>query len=199
VRRMRFAISLLGLLLLAPAGASAATSPVQVGSDFFLPTTVPIAKGDSVHWDWVDGVNEHTVTSRRGQTDSFRSAIQRGGNEVFDHTFRFPGRFRYFCKIHPFTMKGVVRVGTPETVRPKIRRARYGSGKVRFRLSERSSLKLTLKRGTRRVKRITRALSSGRHAIRVGSLKAGSYTAVLQATDGWGNRSKIVRVHFTIG
>jgi plastocyanin len=196
---MRFAISLLGLLLLGPASATAATSTVQVGSDFFDPTTVSIPKGDSVHWDWVDGINEHTVTARSGQTDSFRSAIQRGGNEQFDHTFRYPGRFRYFCRIHPFTMRGVVRVGTPETVDPRIRHAGFSDGKVRFRLSERSVVKLTLKRGSRTVKRVSKVFGSGRHALRVGSPRAGSYTAVLQATDGWGNRSKIVRVHFTIG
>ncbi len=194
---MRLAISLLGLLLIAPATASAATSPVAVDDDIFTPTTLPIAPGDTVHWHWT-GQNSHTVTSRSGQIDRFRSKILSGPGSSFDHEFPYSGRFRYFCKIHLF-MTAVVRVGTPESVDPKIRHARFRLGKVRFRLSERSSVKLTLKRGSRRVKRITKALSAGRRAIRVGSPKAGSYTAVLQATDGWGNRSKTVRVHFTIG
>jgi len=195
---MRLAILLLTFLLFAPATAMAATSPVEVGDDFFDPATLSIARGDTVNWHWT-GQSSHTVTSRRGQVDRFRSQVQSGPGSRFDYRFDYSGRFRYICKIHPFTMRAVVSVGTPETVKPKIRHARFSRGKVRFRLSERSVVKLTLKRGGHTVKRVSKVFGSGKHALGVGHPRAASYTAVLRATDGWGNRSKAVSVHFTIG
>src|ERR687884_1486227 len=102
------------LVLAAP--ASAATTNVTVGLGASAPATVQIDPGDTVHWTFSGPDTNHSVTADAGQTEMFDSDP---GNDVpnhmvgdpFDWTFRTPGSFTYYCKVHPFTMKGRVNVG----------------------------------------------------------------------------------------
>jgi plastocyanin len=198
--RVVLAPALSALVLSSGAPALAATAPVTVGDDFFAPTAASIAPGDAVLWSW-NGSHDHTVRAYPRQTESFRSPLQSGTGMTFQRAFARPGRFAYFCEVHPFTMRASVQVGTPETTRPRIRRLRArprrGAVTLSFRLSERSVVTARL-RGARR-KTVRRVLGAGRRSLRIRRLRRGRYRTTLTARDGWGNRSGAVVKHFRIG
>jgi plastocyanin len=70
----------------------------------FNPTTVDIVAGGQVRWTWT-GFASHSVTSAvSGPLDSPTQA-----SGTYTMTFPTPGRFDFFCKVHPF-MTGTVIV-----------------------------------------------------------------------------------------
>lgn len=178
----------------------AAVTPVSVGDNFYDERTVRIQPGDSVSWSF-DGDIEHTVTSSRNQTMRFKSGFKSSG--TFTQDFPDPGRFTYFCEVHGPTMSGVVEVGGPpfpDTKLPVLSRlgARAGDGaaKLRFRLSERSRVKVTLSGPSRRS--VTKRLGKGKRSVAFRRLGAGRYKATLRPTDSAGNRGKAVAKRFTV-
>jgi plastocyanin len=190
VLAMRYLLAVAAFFVLS-APAMAATKNVKAEDDFFDPQSTSAALGDTVRWRWT-GVNDHTVQTRRRQIDRFDSGIRSRG-ATFSHTFRYPGRFRYFCEIH-FGMVGTVTAGSDNGVRPRITRVAASARRVRFRLSERSVVTLRL-RGRRR---IVKVLGRGRRSIRFRRLAEGSHRASLSAKDGFGRigrRSK----RFSVG
>jgi hypothetical protein len=102
----------------------------------------------------------------------------------------------------------------PDTTRPVVRklgmthrrfRVRRGATAFRFRLSERSSVKIVIKRRGKRVGTIRRrGLSKGAHRVRFNGrlkgrkLRPGRYLAVLTATDAAGNVSRPRRIRFRV-
>ena len=92
------------LLALAPAGAVAATQPVNVQFDAFAPSQLDVLPGETVQWTNVSP-RVHTVTSDTGLFDAGQLAP--GG--VFGQRFDAAGTFAYHCAIHP-EMTGEVDV-----------------------------------------------------------------------------------------
>jgi plastocyanin len=194
---MRLAGLLIVLALALPASALAANADVNVGDNFFDPTPARIQPGDSVTWRW-SGFVQHNVRADANQTESFRSAIVSGAGRTFAHTFAKPGRFAYFCEVHPTTMRGAVEVGPapfPDTLLPRVTgvRARTSgsTAKVSFRLTERSRVRVSLSGPSR--KTISRVLRRGRRSLTFRRLRGGRYRASLRATDTAGNRGRLVR------
>jgi len=70
----------------------------------FNPATVDIVAGGQVRWTWT-GFASHSVTSTG--SGPLNSPTQASG--TYTMTFPTPGRFDYFCKVHPF-MTGTVIV-----------------------------------------------------------------------------------------
>ena len=75
---------------------------VLLGDHFFDPQMVVVKVGTTVTWRNSSGA--HDVTSRDG---SFRSPTL---GDSFSHTFTQPGRYPFFCAIHPGEMQGEVVV-----------------------------------------------------------------------------------------
>jgi plastocyanin len=179
---------LLGLAVFfaAPVPALAATENVKVDDDFFDLTDTTADVGDTVNWHW-DGSNDHTVTTHRRQIDRFNSGIHNKGFR-FSHQFNYPGRFRYFCEIHPGIMEATVTVGTDDGVPPSFssvrRRVSGHKVKLSFVVSERSVVTV---RVTRK-KKVTRTFNAGKHAVRFRHLHAGRYKARFAAVDGFGHK-----------
>jgi plastocyanin len=199
VPAMRFALALvLSLAALAAAPAFAADSTVGVGDDFYDPSETSVDPGDTVSWDWAsDSSNEHTVTAHARQIDRFRSKLMSGGSASFKHTFKYPGKFRYFCENHPDSMEATVTVGTddnvaPEVKKPKVKVIRH-TVKFSFTLSERSVI--TVKAGR---KKASKAFGAGKHSLKLKRLKARRYKATISAKDGFGNKSKTARKRFRV-
>lgn len=199
---MRFApllaTSIAALALAAP--ASAGEAGVTIGDDFFKETTVRIQPGDSVKWTRT-GSDTHTVTANPGQTEKFGSKEQSSG--TFSRTFAKPGRFGYHCEIHPTEMRAVVEVGSapfPDTSLPRVAGAigKPGRGQavVRFRLSEKATVKLKLRGPTGR--KVTKKLGKGSRKLRLRGLKPGSYRATLTATDAAGNKGRPAKASFRV-
>ena len=88
---------------------------VEVGDNFFDPTSTTINAGQSVTWMWDGTTEQHNVLAEDG---SFQSANMTDG--TFTHTFDTPGTYAYFCGIHSLpggqAQNGTVTVlesGTP--------------------------------------------------------------------------------------
>lgn len=77
---------------------------VGMASMRFSPAQIRIKAGDTVEWVNDDEV-PHTATARDQGWDS--GMMQKG--QTWRRTFDAPGRYPYFCQVHPF-MKGVVVV-----------------------------------------------------------------------------------------
>jgi plastocyanin len=189
------------VFVLASAGpASAAVSAVTVGDDFFQPTTVRIAPGDTVQWNWQGG-NTHNVVTTSGQSVRFRSPLMSSG--TFRRAFPNRGRFTYFCEVHPVDMRGAVEVGPPpfpDTILPRLRRLRAstspGAVRLTFRLSETSRVTASLRGATRR--RVTRRRRGGARSLTLRGLNPGRHRATLVARDGAGNRSRAAVIRFRV-
>jgi plastocyanin len=201
---MRLApLSILFVLAL-PAPALAADANVNIGDDFFGDpsqdiSTVQIQPGESVTWHWT-GTDQHTVTARPGQTERFGSSFKSSG--TFQHTFKKPGRFTYFCQVHS-NMKGAVEVGPapfPDTLLPKATsvkaKATGSTAKVSFKLSEKSRVKVSVSGRSDRV--TSRLLGKGKRSLKFRHLKAGTYTVTLSLRDVAKNKGKSVKKSFKV-
>jgi plastocyanin len=198
-------LRLLGILALGaglalPAQAVAADGNVSIQDDFYMPRTVRIQPGEKVTWSW-QGSNTHTVTADPFLTESFDSGQNTTGH-TFTHTFPQPGRFTYHCEIHSF-MHGVVEVGQPpfpDVIVPRILRPGasvfHNVVRLRFRLSEKAKVKLSLRGPSRRS--LTRRLRKGQRSLRLAGLRSGRYRATLVARDAAGHRSKKASVRFRV-
>jgi len=169
-------------------------SQVVVGGGAFFPNVVRVATDDTVLWFWNGPDLNHTVTSDPGQAESFDSdptgVPVHPRNDVHSHRFTHVGRFTYFCRIHPTTMRGAVEVVEPPAVdetRPRLSRVRANGAtrRLRFRVSERAtvlarierprrgrwravrSFDLTAKRGRNRARMPLRGLAPGRYRARL--------------------------------
>jgi plastocyanin len=103
------------ILLIVPACALAATVDVAVGPGLsFNPSSVTIAPGDTVSWNWAGAAHTSTSDSSTG-SDVWNSGLLVVGS--FTHTFNTVGNFPYYCSLHSVPggtfMNGVVNVAAP--------------------------------------------------------------------------------------
>jgi plastocyanin len=208
-----------GLWLAASATPALADVNVNVGDNFFAPTTVNINPGQTVNWHWLGPVGNHSVTADSGQSESFDSdpgttfPVHAAGF-IFSHTFPNAGRFTYHCKVHAF-MTGRVIVAPPDTVAPRLSAARLSprrfctnrSGgcahpgtRLTFRLSERATVRAMVLSGRHTVKRLRFGGRKGANSFRYSGrgLAPGSYRMKLAATDLAGNKSAVTSLRFRV-
>ena len=84
--------------------AQAATVEVKIDNFTFNPQQITVKAGDTVIWVNHDDI-PHTVTSK---TMVFRSKAM-DTDDKFSFTFATPGKFDYFCSLHPH-MTGTIVV-----------------------------------------------------------------------------------------
>jgi plastocyanin len=90
-----------------PAVPKAATAAlVKIDNFAYSPKELGITVGTKVTWKNADDV-PHTVTSRDDPQAFDSGALDT--DESFSFTFIRPGRFSYYCKVHPH-MTGVIVV-----------------------------------------------------------------------------------------
>lgn len=105
-------------LALAPAAAQPAPSPPaklsRVLDDYYSPVGLTVPRGGSVKWVW-PGSNVHRHNLRLAKAPRavdqtrFRSPT-RVRRFSFVRSFAIPGRYRFYCTVHPFTMRQTVTV-----------------------------------------------------------------------------------------
>ena len=83
-----------------------ATQTVTLNDTLYKPPDIMIRAGQTVTWVWDDGSVVHDVVSEGG-SEEFKSKLQNSG--TFTHTFSTPGRYSYYCTVHP-NMRGTVKV-----------------------------------------------------------------------------------------
>jgi plastocyanin len=101
------AVVLAAAVVLSPASARAADTPVQIDNFTFIPQRITVKAGTTVTWTNTDDI-PHTVAS---STKVFKSKAL-DTNDKFSFTFTTPGAYEYFCSLHP-VMTGAVVVETP--------------------------------------------------------------------------------------
>jgi plastocyanin len=96
------------LLLLAAAGgpATAPSTIVKIENFSFQPRQLTIAAGTTVTWENGDDI-PHTATAD-GDTPLFDSGPL-DTDEKYSFTFLHPGKYPYYCKVHPH-MTGIIVV-----------------------------------------------------------------------------------------
>ena len=101
------------VLAFCPNLASATTVTVSVGNNCFcfVPASVTIHPGDTVHWTWSSGGHSSTSGTPGAPNGLWDSGILSQG-AMFSHTFNTTGTFPYYCTPHGalFGMTGMVTV-----------------------------------------------------------------------------------------
>jgi plastocyanin len=90
--------SLLALACGGSDGGSTENSPpgdIEIGNNFFDPTSLPVTVGKTVTWAWKPGDVTHNVTFDDGAPGSGDKS-----SGTFQRTFNSPGTFTYHCSIH---------------------------------------------------------------------------------------------------
>jgi plastocyanin len=108
-------------------GTSATTIIVNVGQsgNNFSPSTAVIRVGDTVRWDFMDALSNHSTTSGTCVFDPsgyggyvcspFPSGLNWDSGELhngdhFSQLFMTPGSYRYYCSVHGYMMTGTIQV-----------------------------------------------------------------------------------------
>jgi len=86
--------------------ATQAAVSVKIENFAYIPREVDIAVGDTVTWQNADDV-PHTATSRDDPQVFDSGPLDT--DDTFSFTFSKPGKYAYYCKVHPH-MTGVVVV-----------------------------------------------------------------------------------------
>jgi plastocyanin len=206
-------------------GALAADPKVKATSepaDLFLPGTVTIAVGQTVHWHNSDG--KHNIR--------FNASGRRIGGDPLTHMptdtrwdaqFKFTskGTYRYYCEEHSdgqFGMVGKVVVKAPDHKPPTIsalaaKPAKFCTDQtasctkrgtsIAFKLSEAAKVTGDVKRdkpNAARTQIFSQQRKAGQNTIKFSGkgLKPGSYVLRLRATDAAGNHSQPATTKFTV-
>lgn len=90
-----------GLLLLSLGGSASgrAATTVQVGDDFFNPTSLTIREDKTVKFEWV-GTSDHNVFKKSGPGRYFDSGVTDETGFVYPREFRKPGNYVLGCVLH---------------------------------------------------------------------------------------------------
>ena len=87
---------------------------VKVLDDFYKPDNVKIRKGNKVKWKWGAVFNNHNVTLKKGpkgvKKGPFRSQTSASEGFTFTKKFKKPGKYNFYCTVHPDIMKMLVKV-----------------------------------------------------------------------------------------
>ena len=95
---------LVAAFIAAASPAQAADVEVKIDNFTFNPQQITVKTGDTVTWTNHDDI-PHTVTSK---TMAFRSKAM-DTDDKFSFTFATPGKYDYFCSLHPH-MTGLIVV-----------------------------------------------------------------------------------------
>jgi len=98
--RIRKAVLILSMAAMAVAGGTASSqsrTEVKITNFMFSPKTLTVPVGTTVTWTNNDD-DPHTVASI-DKTTFKSSALDTG--EKYSYTFTKPGKYAYFCSVHP--------------------------------------------------------------------------------------------------
>jgi plastocyanin len=98
-------------------GKSTKPAKVKVEDDFYNPTNVKVKKNGKVTWKWGQVFNQHNVTLKKGPKGVNKSKFTSqttGGSQAegfkFTKKFKKPGKYNFYCTVHPDIMKMTVKV-----------------------------------------------------------------------------------------
>ncbi len=89
----------LGAAVTSAAPEKRASKTVQVGDDFFNPTSLNVSKGTKVKWKWI-GSDDHNVVKKKGPGGDFSSPITDAPGVNLTHKFSKSGTYKIICTVH---------------------------------------------------------------------------------------------------
>ena len=99
-RAITIAITLaVGLTVSNTLTSGRATKNVEVGDDFFAPSSLTIKEDNRVRFTWV-GEGEHNVFKETGPGPDFTSDNAEGAGFTYTRKFKKPGRYTLGCILH---------------------------------------------------------------------------------------------------
>lgn len=97
-----------------PLGKGSQPEKVKVLDDFYKPDNVKVKKKGKVTWKWGQDFNSHNVTLKKGpkgvKKSDFTSQTSSAEGFKFTKKFKKPGKYNFYCTIHPDVMKMTVKV-----------------------------------------------------------------------------------------
>ncbi|GAC1557175.1 MAG: cupredoxin family copper-binding protein [Beijerinckiaceae bacterium] len=104
-RSLVAALALVPILRAVPGRAEEGGATVEIDNFVFTPRELTVKPETIVTWKNEDDI-PHTIV---GKSQQFRSKPLDTGNE-FSFTFANPGRFDYFCGLHPHMVGAIIVV-----------------------------------------------------------------------------------------
>ena len=110
--RYLVAFAALAMLMGSAEIATAAKIQVQVNSNFFSPSEVFIATGDTIVWVWNGGPHDTISDALGSDGNPLWSSPVMGPGSMFEYKFTSAGDYTYKCSIHfsCCNMQGIVHV-----------------------------------------------------------------------------------------
>ena len=104
------AVATLVLISAFASGAFArASTTIEVGDNFFSPSSKTISSGTKVKFKWVDD-GDHDVVKKKGPGGSFSSGVTDQPGVNFTKKFKKAGTYKLICSVHPEDMKLKLKV-----------------------------------------------------------------------------------------
>lgn len=88
------------IALMFSSNVNATTIPIAVSSNVFTPSNVSCNVGDTIKWNWVDGVHNTTSQSIPAGATAWAAPID-NSNLTFSYVISVAGTYNYDCTFHP--------------------------------------------------------------------------------------------------
>jgi plastocyanin len=92
-------VTALALAALTTVAGARASFTVQVGDDFFSPSSTTVASGTKVKFKWV-GSDKHNVIKKKGPGGPFDSGATDAPGVNFKKKFKKRGTYKIICTLH---------------------------------------------------------------------------------------------------
>lgn len=111
-------LALAATVLLIPLKSIATIHTITVQDFNFNPSILTVNVGDTILWQWVNGVHTTTSTSIPSGANAWNSPIQQS-NPLFAYIVQVPGTYNYVCQPHAPNMAGSFTANTTVGITPK--------------------------------------------------------------------------------
>ncbi len=104
-------------LLLLIQNANSTTWTVTASGRIFSPTPLTVVVGDTLKWQWIDGIHTTTSTSVPAGALTWNSPLD-SGHTTFSYIITQPGSYNYQCNFHAIMgMTGIINAN-PNGIKP---------------------------------------------------------------------------------
>jgi plastocyanin len=102
--------AIVALLAVPALGGTAGAATINLGDNFFSPSSKSINPGTRVNFNWT-GNRRHNVFKKSGPGGSFISTTTKRDGVNFSKRFKRSGVYKLICTVHPREMKLRLTVG----------------------------------------------------------------------------------------
>lgn len=116
MKKLNFLFVFLSFLFLTTAAYSTTWTVTAAGISF-TPANITVTVGDTVKWQWVEGIHTTTSTTIPSGAASWNAPLD-AANQIYRYVVTHPGVYNYVCTPHiTFGMTGVINA-SPIGIKP---------------------------------------------------------------------------------